>query len=98
MESGATHRKGFTAISWEIWLVVASSRIEPHADSPSQNSAVHNVGRAAGAASTSAGATGGAEGRRRHAVHAHSATKAAYNADQIDTCVRRRKNGSRANG
>ncbi len=95
MESGATQRNGFTAISWQIWFVVASSSVDAEAERPSQKSAVQTVGRAAD--SSSLGATGAAA-RSRHAVQPHSAANAAYRADHMDACVRRRRNGSIAKG
>ena len=95
MESGATQRNGFTAISWEIWFVVASSSVEAEAESASQKSAVHSVGRVADAIS---GCAIGAVGRSRQAVQPQSTANPAYRADHIRTCVRRRRKGSRAKG
>src|SRR6266581_1992332 len=93
MESGATQRNGFTAISWQIWFVVASSSVEADAERPSQKSTVQTVGRAADSSSECATA---AAGRSRHAVQPHSAANTTYRADHMDACVRKRRKGSSA--
>src|SRR5262249_1948387 len=53
-DSGRTHRKGLTAMSWVTIFVVASKSDDPVAESASQNRIVHTVGGAPSSSLTGA--------------------------------------------
>src|SRR5580698_4696893 len=98
MASAATHRNGLTAMSCEIWLVVATRSVEPQAESASQKSTLPAVGRMADSISLLAASGAGRTDHNRHAVNPHTSANTRYNPDHIEPCVRSRSNGSKTNG
>src|SRR5580765_3751069 len=100
--SGSTQRKGMTATSWQIRLVVARSMTDANAASKNHRDCVHEEGGADAANSSVEQASGEAAEmelfRRRSAQNIAPAKKTRYPALKIHACVRSPKRGSKKIG
>src|SRR5690348_3091541 len=94
--SGRIHRNGMAATSWVKCVVTASSSTDALADRPTHNRRRPQAGAAADSDSGASASAGAAD--ERHAVHAQTAAKPTYAADQASACTRFVSDGSISTG
>ena len=102
MGRGSTHRKGITATSWQIWLVVASSMMEAEVGSATHMATEPKVGLSPVSGCWSGmGVLTVRRSSARQTMTANQpiiAANARYARDHARACLRRERAGSKRNG